>query len=178
MSALSDAEKAVTEARQEVREFLWPLPAPEADRARDAIGRLEAAVRLHDAEIVRDFAEREDKRTWTTSGTVYVHGIRGAADRLRPEWESEVEVRYAAGPTIRIARHSVTTDAGAGSILVEGFIASSNGQPPSGDAVRLAHLGIPGRGALYDITASVELFTRLDVLHARIRTIIRPEETL
>jgi len=146
----------------------------ESERLTDA---LIAAVRHHDAEIVRDFAEQEDRRRWTASATVYVHGIRAAADRLRPGWASEVEVRYVGGPTIRIACYSVTAEAATGTVVVEGFITSSTGSPSRGDAVRLAYLGIPGRGALADITASVELFTRLDVPHIRIRTTIRPEVT-
>lgn len=88
----------------------------------------------------------------------------------------EVEVRYAGGPTIRITGYSVTTDAETGLIVVEGFITSRTGQPPSGDTVRLAYLGIPGRGALADITATVKVFSRLEVLNIRIRTTIRAGE--
>lgn len=184
MTALDDAAQAVTRARAAVvRELTAPTEWVDGEHGstdRDAhrlVDALIAAVRHHDAEVVRDFAEQEDRRRWTTSATVYVHGIRDAADRLRPGWASEVEVRYADGPTVRIARSSVMTEAETGLVVVEGFVASSAGQPRSGDAVRLAYVGIPGRGALADITASVELFTRMTVLHIRIRTTIRPGET-
>lgn len=53
MTTLSDAARAVAEARAAVHEFLFPLAAPEADRAREAIAHLIAAVRHHDAETVR-----------------------------------------------------------------------------------------------------------------------------
>lgn len=176
MTALSDAERAVAEARSALIRRLhpWTVPPGQADEITDA---LIAAVRHHDAEKVRDFAEQEDRRRWTTSATVYIHGIRAAADRLHPEWIPEVEVRFAGGPTIRVARYSVMTDATTGLIVVEGFIASPAVRPPSGDAVRIAYLGIPGRGALADITARVDLFSRLKVPHIRIRVMLDPKAT-
>jgi hypothetical protein len=53
VTALSDAEKAVAEARRDVHEFFVLLAAPNADTARAAVARLEATVRHHDAETVR-----------------------------------------------------------------------------------------------------------------------------
>lgn len=53
MTALDDAARAVAEARRGLHESFVLLAAPEADRARAAVARLEAAVRAHDAEIVR-----------------------------------------------------------------------------------------------------------------------------
>ncbi len=53
MTALDDAARAVAEARRDVCEWLYPLAASTADKARAAVDRLEAAVRAHDAEIVR-----------------------------------------------------------------------------------------------------------------------------
>lgn len=77
MSALFDAERAVAEARAAVHEFLWPLAAPEADRAREAIARLEAAIRRHDAETVRT-----EGHQWSgEAGRAILH----AADLINPE---------------------------------------------------------------------------------------------
>lgn len=56
MTALKDAELAVAEARREVHEWLYPLTASTADEARAAVTRLEAAVRAHDAETVRELS--------------------------------------------------------------------------------------------------------------------------
>lgn len=51
MTALDDAARAVAEARRDVHEWLYRLVASTAARA--AVARLEAAVRAHDAEVVR-----------------------------------------------------------------------------------------------------------------------------
>lgn len=166
MTALDDAARAVAEARRDVHEFFVLLAATEADKARAVVARLEAAVRHHDAETMRALP---------LSGVEA--GVRDAlATQVDPNETPAVEVRYAGGPTIRIARYSVTADAETGRIVVEGFIAFRTGQPHSGDTVRIAYLGIPGRGALMDVDASVELFSRLEVLHIRIRTTIRTQE--
>jgi hypothetical protein len=171
VTALDDAAQAVAEARRDVHEFFVLLAATEADRARAVVARFEAAVRHHDAEVVRAYKGALNGSEWPDFAASLIH--REAGGDAPPE----VEVRYVGGPTIRIAGFSVTTGAETGLVVVEGFITSRTGQPRSGDAVRLAYLGIPGRGALADITASVELSTRLTVLNIRIRTTIRPEAT-
>lgn len=53
MTPLSRAEQAVTEARRDVHEYFVLLAATNADQARATVSRLEAAIRRHDAEIVR-----------------------------------------------------------------------------------------------------------------------------
>jgi len=77
VTALSDAEKAITEARRDVHEFLWPLTAAEADRARAAIARLEAAVRHYDAETVRT-----EGHQWSGEAG---RAILQTADRIAPQ---------------------------------------------------------------------------------------------
>jgi hypothetical protein len=142
------------------------------DALRLALDALVAAVRRHDAEIVRALGPE------TMVGQYARDTI---AERLEPtsrtcEQHPEVEVRFADGPTIRVSRFEVTADAATGQIVVEGFIATPALHPPSGDAVRIAYLGIPGRGARADIVARVDLFSRLTVPHIRIRTTIQPKE--
>ncbi|WNI19224.1 hypothetical protein [Actinacidiphila sp. ITFR-21] len=82
MTAVSDAERAVAEARRDVHEYFVLLAAPNADQARDAVSRLEAAVRAHDAETVRDFADQEDGLLTSLCAASYVKGIRDGADRI------------------------------------------------------------------------------------------------
>lgn len=159
MTALEAAENAVLEAREAV---LVRMPEPEVDVER--IAALVRAIRHHDAETVRDLSRQG-------------YSAQEAAKKIDPETSSEVEVRFAGGEAVRIACFSVTTEAATGMLTVEGFVVSSVGQPPHGDAVRVAYLGIPGRGALADITASVQTFSRLDVLHIRISTTIPREVT-
>lgn len=180
MSALTDAARAVELAADALRRELetpteW-VGGEHGATARDAarmVNRLIAAVHHHDAEIVR-----ADTKWHIRYGSATDYAIRHAA-LIEPESPMnrttggsmpEVEVRFADGPTVRIARYSVATVTAAGLVVVEGFIASSTGQPRSGDGVRLSYLGIPGRGALVDVTASVELFSRLGVPHIRICT--------
>jgi hypothetical protein len=50
-----------------------------------ALDALEAAVRHHDAEVVRDFADQEDGLLVTPKAAVYVQGIRDGADRIAPK---------------------------------------------------------------------------------------------
>lgn len=47
------AATAVAEARRDVHEYFVLLAASNADQARAAVARMENAVRIHDAEIVR-----------------------------------------------------------------------------------------------------------------------------
>lgn len=68
MSALTDAAKAVEEAREAV---FW-------DCNRDSLRRLINMVRLHDAEIVRDEGTRYDERTYTRA-----EAARVFADRVK-----------------------------------------------------------------------------------------------
>jgi hypothetical protein len=138
-----------------------------------ALDALVAAVRHHDAEVVRAIDPIEIALAGQYAGGDIACTLGSAT---RTDVPSEVEVRYDDGLTVRVAGFSVTTDAATGTVVVEGFITSRTGQPHSGDAVRLAYVGIPGRGALADIEARVDLFTRLEVLNIRIRTTIRPEE--
>lgn len=177
MTALSDAERAVAEARRDVHDYFVLLAATNADLARAAVSRLEDAVRRHDMEVVRalHYEPGSDtiKDAWKDGQESAADAI---ADRLRPGPFPEVEVRFVGGPTVRIARFTVTTEAEVGLVAVEGFLSSWTGYPNSGDAVRIAYLGIPGRGALADITASVAVYTRMEVLNIRIRTTIRPWE--
>jgi hypothetical protein len=173
VTALSDAAQAVEDARE--RLVGWTLVAlpnePGFAGAERLADNLIAAVRHYDAETVRADTGHIRYGSATDYAERHANLLSPAADA-----PSEVEVRYVGGPSIRIAGYSVTTDAETGTVVVEGFVASQTGQPQRGDAVHLAYVGIPGRGALADVTASVELFTRLDVLHIRIRTTIRPEE--
>lgn len=164
MTALSDAEQAVAEARD----------AAFREKTLPSLDRLIRAVRHHDAERVRAMDPIEIALAGQYAGGDITSALAIASKADAP---SEVEVRYASGPTIRIAGYSVTTDATTGLVVVEGFIVSRTAQPHSGDAVRIAYLGIPGRGALADIAASVELFSRLGVLNIRIRTTIQPWAT-
>lgn len=179
MTALSDAAQAVEYAAAGVRrelekptEWVTGEVGASAEDATRLVDKLIAAVRHHDAEVVRADAGHIRYGSATEYAERHANLISPAADA-----PPEVEVRYAGGPTIRIAGFTVKTDAGTGLVVVEGFITSRTGQPLPGDAVSLAYLGIPGRGALMDIEARVELFTRLDVLNIRIRTTIRPEAT-
>lgn len=186
MSALEAAARAVEHARVALlRELRNPTEWVSGEHGCDdreaehLVRTLVSAVRAHDAEIVR--ADIGHIRY----GSATEYAIRHAAlidpdspmSKTKAEWAPEVEVRFGDGQAARIAGFSVTTEAATGLVAVEGFVASSAGQLPRGDAVRLAYLGIPSRGALADITASVELFTRLDVLHIRIRTTIPREVT-
>lgn len=84
MTALFDAEQAVAEARRDVHEYFVLLAATEADKARAAVARLEAAVRHHDAETVRDFAGQLRAATYGKAAA-YVKGIRDTADRIDPK---------------------------------------------------------------------------------------------
>lgn len=77
MTALSDAELAVVEAREAL---LARIAQPETGI--DLIAHLEAAVRHHDAEIVREFADQEDGLLAMPKAAVYVQGIRDGADRI------------------------------------------------------------------------------------------------
>lgn len=77
MSALSDAELAAAEARRDVHEYFVLLAATEADKARAAVARLEAAIRHHDAETVRT-----EGHQW---GGPAGRAILQTADKLDPE---------------------------------------------------------------------------------------------
>lgn len=50
-----------------------------------ALAALVAAVRRHDAEVVREFADQEDGQLTSLCAASYVKGIRDGADRIRPE---------------------------------------------------------------------------------------------
>lgn len=84
MTALSDAERAVAEARDALIRRLrpWSSDPAEADATTDA---LIAAVRAHDAEIACEFAEQEDGHLHNTAATAYVQGIRDTANRIAPK---------------------------------------------------------------------------------------------
>jgi hypothetical protein len=148
---LSEYAQAVDEAAEAV---LW-------DSNRDSIAHLIAAVRRHDAETVRALARQGSS-------------AQEAAAKLTAGEAREAEVRFDNGPTVRLTRYTVTTERSTGMVTIEGSVASSTGQPSAGTAVRLAYLGIPGRGALADITASVDVFTRLAATRLRIRTTVTP----
>lgn len=84
MSDLLAAEKAVKEQRARVLGYLQRSGLSTA-RATANLDLLIAAVRHHDAETARDFAEQEDGHLLNTAATAYVQGIRDAADRINPE---------------------------------------------------------------------------------------------
>ena len=104
MTALSDAAKAVVEARSRVIVYLTNagLSAPRAAANADA---LIAAVRHHDAEVVRADTGHIRYGSATDYAERHANLLSPAADA-----SPEVEVRYTGGPTIRIAGYSVTTD--------------------------------------------------------------------
>jgi hypothetical protein len=174
MTALSDAELAVAEAKEQLVCFaLGALPnEPGFEKAERAADALIAAVRHHDAEVVRALG---------LESMVGQYARDTIAALIEPAFPTdsypEVEVRFADGPTVRVSRFEVTTDATTDSLVVEGLIATPGVRPPSGDVVRITYLGIPGRGAVADITARVDLFSRLTVSHIRIGTTIQTEET-
>lgn len=87
MTALSDAELAVAEARRDVHEWFVLLAASRADQARAAVARLEAAIRRHDAEVAREVAAeaREETLRLAAGHLRKKHGVtnRAAGDLLR-----------------------------------------------------------------------------------------------
>jgi predicted secreted Zn-dependent protease len=92
VSTLDDAARAVGRVAATLRRELenpteWisgEHGASERD-ARRMVDHLIAAVRAHDAEIARDFAEQEDGHLNTLCASTYVKGIRDTADRLQSE---------------------------------------------------------------------------------------------
>lgn len=165
MTAVSRAEAAVGAARQQV----WLHPCDQT------IDSLITAVRAHAAEQQREAIRKTDD-------PVFYEGEAGwLPDLIDPKAAvlvPEVEVRYAYGPVMRLADFTVTTDADhPGRLDVVGRLTSGTAWPQPGDAVPLAHLGIPGRGALADVAARIELSSRDDDTLVRIRVTINPEET-
>ncbi|BBB01108.1 hypothetical protein RVR_8363 [Actinacidiphila reveromycinica] len=86
MTALSDAAQAVEEAREALLLRLF-MAVGAYDHARDEalLDTLVAAVRRHDAETVREFADQEEGLLAQPKAAVYVQGIRDGADRIHTE---------------------------------------------------------------------------------------------
>lgn len=161
MTALARAEQAVAAAREQV----WLRPC---DQTIDA---LITAVRAHAAEQQREAIRKTDD-------PVFYEGEAGwLPDLIEQPPLPEVEVRYAYGPALRLADFTVTTDAETGRVDVVGRPTTSTAWPPPGDAVPLTYLGIPGRGALADVTARIEHSGQGDDTLVRIRVNIGPKET-
>lgn len=89
---------------------------------------------------------------------------------------ADVVARYDDGLTIRLRGVTVDADAATGRLEVAGWLTPGSAPWRAGDGIRLAHLGIPGRGALADITAGITVSMRLNVIHVRIRVQLDPEE--
>ncbi|WUH94499.1 hypothetical protein OG900_33085 [Streptomyces sp. NBC_00433] len=93
MTALDDAAQAVEEARSRVRNALCDPPTHPPtggvgmiwSDATPLVDALITAVRHHDAEVAREFADQEDGLLAMPKAAVYVQGIRDGADRIEPK---------------------------------------------------------------------------------------------